>query len=133
LGNEWVHLLTTNTSYRLRFDLVTYDHKWAHAEYSTFWIGSESDNYRLHVSGYSGNAGNALLATSYNNENGQTFKTTDRNKRTGCCCGGWWDAGCGLVRLTGRYELYEVSFHSVVWYPFSKRLAYADMKIQRND
>ncbi|KAK2138405.1 hypothetical protein LSH36_3122g00000 [Paralvinella palmiformis] len=74
-----VHLLTTNTSYRLRFDLVTYDHKWAHAEYSTFWIEPESDKYRLHVRGYSGNAGNALLATFYYYENGQTFKTTDRN------------------------------------------------------
>jgi hypothetical protein len=41
----------------LRIDLYKYSNQTAYAEYSEFWIGPESDNYRLHVSGYSGTAG----------------------------------------------------------------------------
>jgi len=49
--------LTTNSSYRVRFDLVTYNRSWAYAEYSHFHIGKEDDGYRLNVSDYSGTAG----------------------------------------------------------------------------
>ncbi|KAK2139737.1 hypothetical protein LSH36_1632g00019 [Paralvinella palmiformis] len=56
LGNEIIHSLTTTSSYRVRFDLVTSDGRWAYAEYSKFMVGPESDNYRLHIDGYSGNA-----------------------------------------------------------------------------
>ncbi|KAK2160458.1 hypothetical protein LSH36_133g05076 [Paralvinella palmiformis] len=56
-GNEWIPLLTTNSSYRVRFDLVTYKRSWAYAEYSYFQIGKEDDGYRLNVSDYSGTAG----------------------------------------------------------------------------
>jgi len=52
--------LTTNASYRVRFDLVTFDGRWASAEYSTFMIGPESDNYPLQIVGYSGNACNYI-------------------------------------------------------------------------
>ena len=55
-GNDWIHLLTTNCSYRVRFDLVSFRGRWAYAEYSNSRIGPESDNYRLHISGYYGNA-----------------------------------------------------------------------------
>ena len=51
-----MHLLTTNSSYRVRFDLVSFNGRWAYAEYSNFRIGPESDNYRLYISKYSGNA-----------------------------------------------------------------------------
>lgn len=33
------------------------DGVWKHAEYSTFYVDSGSSEYRLNVSGYSGNAG----------------------------------------------------------------------------
>jgi len=55
-GNENIHLLTTSASYRIRLDLMTFDGRWAYAEYSSFWVGPESDNYRLHISGHGGNA-----------------------------------------------------------------------------
>ena len=58
-----MHVLTANGSWRVRFDIVTFDGRWMYAEYSTFVIGPESDNYRLHIAGYTGNASNfAYLA-----------------------------------------------------------------------
>ena len=56
LGNELVSQLTVNNSYKLRFDLQSRSNtsNWYHAEYSTFRVLSEADNYRLQVDGYSG-------------------------------------------------------------------------------
>jgi len=62
-GNEIIHSLTTTSSYRVRFDLVTSDGRWAYAKYSKFMVGPESDNYRLHIDGYSGNACNYIRLT----------------------------------------------------------------------
>jgi hypothetical protein len=65
VGNENMHALTRNgRSYRLRIDLMTYDNKASYAEYSSFWVGQESDKYRLHVSGYSGTAGQGIINDS---------------------------------------------------------------------
>ena len=59
LGNELIHELTANNRYKLRFDLqarnIVYPY-WYYAEYSTFIVLSEADNYWLQVGGYSGNA-----------------------------------------------------------------------------
>ncbi|MCL4170258.1 UNVERIFIED_CONTAM: hypothetical protein GTU68_010402, partial [Idotea baltica] len=41
---------------KIRFDLWDEDNSHAYAEYENFLIGPQSDNYRLKISGYSGNA-----------------------------------------------------------------------------
>jgi len=56
LGNENIHSLTGSDSFRVRFDLMTFDKKWAYAEYSKFVLGPESKDYQLIIGGYSGNA-----------------------------------------------------------------------------
>jgi len=62
--------------YKLRFDLQSRANSNNHytAEYSTFLVLSEQTNYVLRVSGYSGNARDAL---SYHN--GMMFTTYDRD------------------------------------------------------
>ena len=78
-------------------------------------------------------SGNAFLSPhGWVNENNKPFVTVDKGKRKGCCCGGWWDGACGGVRLTGYYGRDTTGFRGVVWYPLSKHLAYADMKIKLN-
>ena len=108
-GNEFIHLLTANTSATLRVDLVAHDGTTAYAQYDEFrwnkyqkfyWqttflcrIDGEESDYRLWVSGYSGNASDSLSA-----HNGYKFSTVDRNNdRAPKCCpcapaygGGWW-------------------------------------------
>ena len=46
----------------------------AYASYSTFYIGSSTTDYTLHVSGYSGTAGDSLAY-----HNGQKLSTKDND------------------------------------------------------
>jgi len=79
LGNELLSQLTANNSYMLKFDLQSHSNtsNLYHAEYSTFRVLTEADNYRLQVSGYSGNAGYDAFGSSQHN--GMMFSTYDRD------------------------------------------------------
>ena len=103
LGNDLLSQLTLSRRYKLRFDLQARDNfTWFYAEYSSFVVREESHNYELHVSGYSGNVGDAF---SYSN--GAMFTTYDRdndpwthtNSRYNDNCavlygGGFWYKNC---------------------------------------
>jgi len=71
--------------------------KWYYAEYSTFTVQPESTNYKLQVSGYSGNAADLLRR-----QNGMMFSTYDRDNdehESYHCAegfgGGYWFMRCG--------------------------------------
>ena len=71
--------------------------KWYYAEYSTFVVLPEAHNYKLRMSGYSGNAGR----DSFGVHIGQVFSTYDRdNERwpaVNCAAdfgGGFWHKSC---------------------------------------
>jgi len=80
---------------------------WYSAEYSTFSITDEADNYTLSVAGYSGDAGDAMRGNTAGryNSNGKKFTTNDRdNDNAGHNCavqhdGGWWYDFCSRSRL----------------------------------
>ena len=76
LGNDLLSQLTLTGRYKLKFDLQSRSNSdWYWAEYSTFRVLTEADNYELLVvTGYSGNAGDAF---SYHN--GAMFSTYDRD------------------------------------------------------
>jgi len=101
LGLEKIHLLTNSQPYRLRVEVqMYYGYGWLSAEYWSFKIGDEpNDKYRLEVSGYSGDAGDALQYTGGLgiSHNGMAFTTNDQDndeKIDGNCAldagGGWW-------------------------------------------
>jgi len=98
IGNDMLSYLTTNDNYTLRFDLQQRSTgKWFYAEYSTFVVLSEADNYKLQVAGYSGNVSHDALGAWHN---GQQFSTFDRDNdgSSGNCAaryGGFWWASCG--------------------------------------
>ena len=98
LGNELLSELTANNSYQLKFDLQTLStSSWYYAEYSTFIVLTEADNYRLQVAGYSGDAGDAFGSSWHN---GMMFSTYDRDNdgsSTNCAdsFGGFWYNNCG--------------------------------------
>jgi len=107
LGNELLSHLTANNSYKLRFDLqsrVLMTSYWYYAEYSTFRVLTEADNYRLQVAGYSGNASRDAFGNSHN---GMMFTTYDRdNDLSSVNCavftgGGFWYERCGACSVTG--------------------------------
>ena len=74
---------------------------WYSVEYSSFSVGPEADKYRLSVSGYSGDAGDAIAATvrAIRVANGMKFSTPDQDNdnSVGHCQGGingWWYNRC---------------------------------------
>jgi len=108
LGNELLSQLTANNHYKLKFDLQSLSNtsNWYHAEYRTFRVLSEADNYRLQVAGYSGNAGTDAFGSRYHN--GMMFSTYDRDndQTTSSNCavthgGGFWFSSCSACNVNG--------------------------------
>ena len=107
LGNELVSQLTVNNSYKLRFDLQSRSNtsNWYYAEYSTFRVLTEADNYKLQVAGYSGNAGRDAFGRHHN---GKMFSTYDRDNDPwpGNCVandggGFWYGLACSHCNVNG--------------------------------
>ncbi|NXG16896.1 ANGP4 protein, partial [Grallaria varia] len=105
LGNEAVHLLTSQVPYALRVELQDWEGGQVYAHYGKFQLGSERQLYRLSLQDYSGTAGQQSgLALQ-----GTHFSTRDAdNDNCLCKCaqmlsGGWWFDACGLSNLNGIY------------------------------
>ena len=107
LGNELLHQLTYSGPYKLRFDLEALNGSWYYADYSRFVVSSEVQNYKISVSGYSGNAVDAfsshndMMFTTYDRDN-DPLTSPDYNSncavRTG---GGFWHKYCSNVSVNG--------------------------------
>jgi hypothetical protein len=54
LGLDHIHRITASRKYRLRIDLEDFAGNKRFAEYSSFRVGNERDNYRLKIGSYSG-------------------------------------------------------------------------------
>ena len=117
LGNDLLHQLTTSGQYKLRFDLQARDNgSWYYAEYSSFTVFSESTNYRMQVSDYSGNIGDAFtwedgtMFTTYDRDNDPW---TDTNYQNNCAVyngGGFWYNSCsrtGVNTARGHGERFR--------------------------
>jgi len=116
LGNDLLSQLTLTNRYKLKFDLQSrrYPRNWYYAWYSTFTVQPESDIYRLHVSGYSGNAG----YSAFNYQNGMKFTTVDRDNvqySLGNCAvirdGGFWYKDCCWCCVNSNYMSF--TWHSL--------------------
>ena len=136
LGNEKIYRLTKRKNMMIRIDLEDFDGSKVYAEYRTFYIDGENDNYRLHVSSYSGTAGDSL---SYHN--GMQFSTKDRdNDAHGSNCaviyyGAWWFHSCHYSNLNGKYRhTPHNNFPSAInWYHFKNKhsvLKRSEMKVR---
>jgi len=113
LGNELLSQLTLNGRYKMRVDLqLRADSSWVYAEYKTFVVYGESQNYLLLVSGFSGNAGDALwyhdraLFSTYDRDNDE-WKNRKWNNNCALIRGGgfWYNKACdhcGINTVRGR-------------------------------
>ncbi|XP_022613166.1 angiopoietin-related protein 7-like [Seriola dumerili] len=100
LGNQNLHLLSNQGHYSLRIDLQDWSHVHRHALYHSFRIEDEENQYRLHVSGFSGTVEDSF--GWYHDQQG--FSTPD----TGNICAeishsGWWFHQCFYANLNGVY------------------------------
>ncbi|XP_067867291.1 angiopoietin-2-like isoform X1 [Heterodontus francisci] len=121
LGNEFVHLLTSQSPHVLRIQLKDWNGNEAFAFFDHFFLGSEEQKYQLHIKGYSGTAGR----TSSLSPSGTNFSTKDAdNDECGCKCsqmasGGWWFQACGPSNLNGMYYsggMNTIRFNGIKWH-----------------
>ena len=110
-GNDKLaRALNDGRQYELRIDMLDrlgYVHRYA--KYSQFNVAPESDNYRLSISGYTGE--NTFGDSFGSSANGQQFSTFDRDNDAhlslNCAAafggrGGFWWGGCGGFSPNGR-------------------------------
>ncbi|PIK46992.1 putative ryncolin-3-like [Apostichopus japonicus] len=133
LGNDKLYHLTNQGNYQLRVDFVSRSGNPFYAQFDSFRINNESDNYRLSGIGeYSGNAGSG---SSFRNRLNNIFSTSDRNNG-GCSddyhCG-WWFAKCQIRCLNGDYHAALNATSGISWYRSSgsyHNIKYTEMKIR---
>jgi len=100
---------------RLRVEVeITSTGEWLWAEYDSMTVESEADSYRLHVTGYHGNAGDAFNHDNvYLRSIGMQFSTPERDNDqwaggscAGIAVGGWWFRHCSASNLNGIQARY---------------------------
>ncbi|CAC5376391.1 Fibrinogen-like protein 1,Ryncolin-2,Tenascin-X,Angiopoietin-2,Ficolin-2,Ryncolin-1,Tenascin-R,Ryncolin-3,Ficolin-1,Fibroleukin,Angiopoietin-4 [Mytilus coruscus] len=128
LGNDNIFTIVNGKSYKLRIDIEDWSGEWRYAQYEIFKIADESEEYKLTLAGYSGNAGDAMLDNVIQEINltGQIFSTRDRDNDiwpNGQCTSsrrsGWWFKMCSYCNPNGIYfpETVPGSF-GIYWYPW---------------
>ncbi|KFM82351.1 Techylectin-5A, partial [Stegodyphus mimosarum] len=134
IGNDVIHAFSNQKLYSVRFDLTDYNGTKAHAVYNKFWIDDEDHSYRLHISGYHGNAGDSMLV--HDNQKFSTKdKKNDNSKTTHCAVynkGAWWYNNCHQVNLNGLYVKSTFNYTGIIWRGFRefKTLESTEIKIR---
>ena len=143
LGLDNIHHLTNGSvSTILLVNMSDKNGNTAHASYSTFYIGGSTTDYRLHLSGYNGTAGDSLAMdhSGYipnSNHNLMKFSTKDKDNdqdSRNCAAqynGGWWYNKCYYSNLNGRYG--NDSGVGIVWFTWKGwyySLPFVEMKLR---
>ncbi|XP_066280138.1 ficolin-2-like [Branchiostoma lanceolatum] len=107
LGNRHIHLLTHQKKYTLQIHMVGAGGEKKFANYDSFLIEGEKENYKLRLGSFSG-IGNVKDAMDIHNN--CAFSTLDRDNdrsdRRHCAReykGGWWYSKCVTANLNGAY------------------------------
>ncbi|KAK2189745.1 hypothetical protein NP493_98g03015 [Ridgeia piscesae] len=138
LGNEYLHQITSQGHYTIRFDLGAFNGSTAFATYTNFSVASESNKYKHVCIGYDGTAGNAMQSFGH-----LYFTTKDRdNDWCSCNCAvayksAWWFQGCSSSFLNGVYfhsgkhssDRYDGIVWST-WLGYDYSLKFTEMKIR---
>nr|XP_010308906.1 PREDICTED: LOW QUALITY PROTEIN: fibrinogen-like protein 1 [Balearica regulorum gibbericeps] len=113
LGTEYLHLLTQQGTYKVRFIVRNKANVTHYAEYDIFRVESEASGYPLRLGRFSGDGDDYL--TSYHPKKGgihdnMKFSTTDRDQDqySGNCAnsyGGWWYDRCQNVLLNAKKHI----------------------------
>ena len=137
LGLSAINRLTTTGTTALRVDLADFSGNTAYAKYRAFKVGDSSIKYKMGISGYSGNAGDALTYHS-----GQFFSTKDQDNDVwpqNCAQtfkGAWWYKSCHYSNLNGRYlsgthTSYADGVNWFQWKGYYYSLKVSEMKVRR--
>nr|XP_015195211.1 PREDICTED: fibrinogen-like protein 1-like protein [Lepisosteus oculatus]XP_015195212.1 PREDICTED: fibrinogen-like protein 1-like protein [Lepisosteus oculatus] len=113
LGNEYIHLLTAQRTYKVRFALVDSSGRESVADYDTFRVEAEGQGYALRLGQHSGSAANRLQVGSTSGlQDNMKFSTRDRDQdltSSNCASshgGGFWFNSCYSAHLNRCGALY---------------------------
>ena len=98
LGNENIHHITKEGIHKLRVEFIYREQQAPYfADYNSFKVDSEADDYKLHISGFSGTTNDDALSP----HNNYKFSTRDRDNdihKTANCAevfkGAFWYNNC---------------------------------------
>ncbi|NXP10963.1 FGL1L protein, partial [Thinocorus orbignyianus] len=106
LGTEYIHQITKQKVYQVRFVLFDAANNTRFADYNLFSVEDESQGYRLRLGAHSGTAEDAMASKSPSaSHDNMKFSTKDQDQDTyskNCAYsyeGGWWYSACYSVRL----------------------------------
>ncbi|WAQ95208.1 TL5A-like protein [Mya arenaria] len=134
LGNDRIVALCHGVNCELRIDMMLGNER-RYAEYSSFSMEDETGLYKLHVSEFTGTAGDAFASRNNNNN----FSTYDRDNDaySGNCAeklhGAWWYDSCHVSNLNGDYGNTAYA-QGLTWWPwtgFYASLSITEMKVRR--
>ncbi|GFS09988.1 fibrinogen-related protein 3.1 [Elysia marginata] len=131
LGLENIHAITRSGTFELRVDL-RYRGQSKFANYGSFSLAGEDNNYTLRIGSYSGTAGDALKI-----HDGMQFTTYDRDNDKGnvnCASyytGAWWYNSCHHSNLNGKWQ--AGNYKGPRWSRFTSEnpASFTEMKIRR--
>ncbi|KAM6048922.1 fibrinogen-like protein 1-like protein isoform 3-T3 [Theristicus caerulescens] len=106
LGTEYIHQISKQKVYQVRFVIWDAANNIRFADYNLFRVEDESHGYRLNLGTYTGTAEDAMNSDNPRKvHNNMKFSTKDQDQDTysGNCAssyeGGWWYSACYSVRL----------------------------------
>ncbi|NXW33870.1 FGL1L protein, partial [Phaetusa simplex] len=106
LGTEYIHQISRQKVYQVRFVIWDAANNMKFADYNLFSVEDESHGYRLRLGTYSGSAGDSMTTNSASTmHDNMKFSTKDQDQdiHSGNCAssygGGWWYSACYSVRL----------------------------------
>lgn len=139
LGLEKMHWLNNLGPYEFRVDMEDFENNTVYAKYRSFKLGDSDTNFALTTSGYTGDAGNAML---FNNIAFST-KDADHDTHSVAHCsqlykGGMWYTNCHGANPNGLYLKGEHKSYAdgINWKPFKGyyySLKFIEMKFRRID
>ncbi|NWX24046.1 FGL1L protein, partial [Aegotheles bennettii] len=106
LGTEYIHQISKQKVYQVRFVIWDASNNIKFADYNLFSLEDESHGYRLRLGAYSGTAGDAMTSNSASTVHDNmkfSAKDLDQDTYSGNCAssygGAWWYSACYSVRL----------------------------------
>ncbi|XP_014736973.1 PREDICTED: fibrinogen-like protein 1-like protein [Sturnus vulgaris] len=112
LGTEYIHQITRQKVYQVRFVIWDSSNNKKFADYNLFSLDDESQGYQLRLGAHSGTAEDAMASkgtTTMHDNMKFSAKDRDQDTSSGNCAassgGGWWYSACYSVRLNYKGAL----------------------------
>ncbi|KAM4048663.1 fibrinogen-like protein 1-like protein [Anomaloglossus baeobatrachus] len=109
LGIEYIHQITKQKVYQVRFVIRDNNDEEKYADYNLFSVEDEANGYRLRLGSYTGTAGDAMSSISAGTTHDNmkfTAKDKDQDIYAANCAtsygGAWWYAACFASKLNNK-------------------------------